>query len=72
MTRLTLRPSAIDRLALAANGSFRLSATDHCRITRGRRRPDRQDAGNERIASLTMSSIGGMGGWDAGGKSPKL
>jgi hypothetical protein len=29
MTRLTLRPDAIDRLAPAANGSFRLSATKY-------------------------------------------
>ena len=27
MTRLTLRPDAIDRLVQEANGSFRLSAT---------------------------------------------
>jgi len=27
MTRLTLRPDSIDRLASKANGSFRLSAT---------------------------------------------
>jgi hypothetical protein len=29
MTRLTLRPDAIDRLAETANGSFRLSAPDN-------------------------------------------
>ena len=28
--------------------------------------------GSDRIASRTMSSSGGMGGGDAGGKSPKL
>ncbi len=43
-----------------------------CLITRGRRLPGGQDAGSERIASLTMSSIGGIGGGEAGGKSPKL